>query len=231
MIVVCTGNNAAKRKEFLGGIFKDNPDRDVVYFDTESFDLGSFMNVLSGGDMFSRQYVAVVSGLVYAELFDFNANISAMAASDTVFIILEDKILKAQVSELKPAAKVWKELATAEKTSEKFNIFSITDAFGARDKKSTWVLLQKALRAGVASEEVLNILIWQAKNLALAKNAASAAETGLAPFVFQKSKSYSKNFETGELKDISRKLTAMFHESHLGLDLGPNLELFLLKTL
>lgn len=91
--------------------------------------------------------------------------------------------------------------------------------------------MQKALKEGIVAEEILNILIWQTKNLLFVTRGDDMKSTGLSPFVYNKSKSYAKNFKSEELENISRELVTMFHESHLGLELEPNLEKFLLKTL
>lgn len=230
MITVFSGTDRAAKKNALAELLKSHSDRQVLYFDAENFDQGTFLNAISGGDMFSQKYVAVLRDISLEDSFGITDKLANMADSETVFVILENSLLKAETELLKPHAKVWKTVDLPKGREEKFNIFSITDAFGARDKKSTWVLLQKALRSGVASEEVLNILIWQTKNL-LASQRVSMPETGLSPFVYNKAKSYSKNFKEEELQNMSRNLATLFHESHLGQDLGPNLELFLLKTL
>ncbi len=232
MLHVFVGTDLLARRTGTAGILALHPDREALYFDSESFDEGLFMNALAGPDMFGGGYIAVIRDIAGSDKGEVvTSRLAEMAASDTVFIFSEESVSKALAEEVKEHAESYKAVDLPKNTDRGFNIFSITDAFGARDKKSAWVLFQEAQMAGTAPEEVLNILIWQAKNLLITKNASSAAETGLAPFVFQKSKGYSKNFETHELKDMSRTLTRLFHESHLGMDLGPNLELFLLKTL
>lgn len=231
MISVFSGTDRAAKKNALSELLKAHSDRQVLYFDAESFDQGTFLNVISGGDMFSGKYVAVLQDIVFDKGFGLTPKLSAMSESETVFVILEEGLLKAETELLKPYAKVWKILDLPKGRDEKFNIFSITDSFGARDKKVTWVLLQKALRSGVASEEVLNILIWQAKNLLLAKREPDMRKTGISPFVYEKARKYSANYTLPELETMSRSLVSMFHESHLGMDAGPNLEKFLLKSL
>lgn len=232
MLYALVGTDTEARRTSQAGILARHPDREALYFDGESFDEGLFMNALAGPDMFGGGYIAVIRDILSSDRGEFvMARLPEMAASDTVFILSEESVPKAIAEGVKEHAESYKAVDLPKEKDRGFNIFSITDAFGARDKKSVWVLFQEALQSGVAPEEVLNILIWQAKNLLLAKNASSAAETGLAPFVYNKSKSYSKNFKDEELRSISRKLTTLFHESRLGMDLGPNLELFLLKAL
>lgn len=232
MMYALVGTDRDARQKSLAGVLAAHAERDALYFDSESFDESLFMNAVAGGDMFGKQYVAVLRGLISGDRGPFvRLRLAEMAGSSTVFVVIEESLSKALSDEVKEHANEYRVLDLPKGRDEHFNIFQITDAFGTRDKKSTWVLLQKALRSDIAAEEVLNILIWQAKNLLVAYRSASVAASGLAPFVYEKSKRYSRNFKEEELKDISRNLVRMFHESHLGLDLGPNLERFLLKTL
>ena len=232
MIYVFSGNDTTKKLSARDSIVKSFPDREVFFVSEENFEPEQFQNFLSGGDLFSKEYVVVLDCLVASDSGgDVLDKSEAMADSKTVFIILEPGLLKAPSEILKNQAIEFKNFDLPKGKDEKFNIFSITDSFGMRDKKNTWVLMQKALMAGVSSEEILNILIWQAKNLLAVSGSKNASDTGLAPFVYNKSKSYSRNYKAEELQEISRSLVSMFHESHLGLDLRPNLEKFLLKTL
>ena len=231
MIHVFVGTDNEAKKRSLGDLLRNYNDREVLYFDSESFDQDTFLNSLSGGDMFSQKYVGVLRDLVFDKKHSIFEKIERMKESETVFVVLEETILKAGTEMLKPHASTWKALDLPKGRDEKFNIFSITDAFGARDKKSTWVMLQKALRSGVTSDEILNILIWQAKNLLITKREAIMKNTGLSLFVYEKARKYSANYTLPELETMSRSLVSMFHESHLGLETEPNLEKFLLKSL
>lgn len=231
MIHVFVGTDREAKKGSLGDLLQKYTDREVLYFDSESFDQDTFLNSLSGGDMFSQKYVAVLREVAFDQKHGVFEKFSNMKNSETVFIVMEEGILKAGVELLKPHASAWKVMDLPKGREDKFNIFGITDAFGARDKKATWVMLQKALRSGVASEEVLNILIWQAKNLLITKREAVMKNTGLSPFVYEKARKYSGNYTLPELESMSRSLVSMFHESHLGMETEPNLEKFLLKSL
>ncbi len=231
MIHVFSGSDSVAKKKALTELINSHPDRTILYFDAESFDQDTFLGALAGADMFSAQYLVVLKDILTDEDLGTSEKVPQMADSETVFAIVEESLLKAETELLKPCAKTWKVMDLPKGREEKFNIFSITDAFGGRDKKSTWVLLQKAIRSGIAPEEVLNILIWQAKNLLLAKREPDVKKTGLSPFVYEKARKYSTNYTLSELENMSRNLVTLFHESHLGLEAGSNLERFLLKSL
>lgn len=232
MIYVFSGDDQNKKTKARDEILQNFLDREVFFVREDNFVLEDFQNFLVGGDLFSREYVVVFDGIISSDLGEVVLEkVKDMSKSKTVFVILENGLLKAPTDIFKKAATDFQEFDLPKTKQEKFNIFSITDAFGARDKKNTWVLTQKALRQGVSSEEILNILIWQVKNLLNVSKSTNAQDSGLAPFVYNKSKSYSKNYKAEELQEISRNLVEMFHQSHLGLDLEPNLEKFLLQTL
>lgn len=232
MIYVFSGSDTDKKIKARDEVLKISQGREIFFVNEGNFSLEQFQNFLAGGDLFSKKYVIVLDSLVSSDVSDFVLDkAKEMKESENIFVILENEILKAPGEILKKSCKDWKTFDLPKATQAKFNIFSITDAFGARDKKNTWVLMQKALREGIAAEEILNILIWQTKNLLFVTKGEDMKSAGLSPFVYNKSKSYSKNYKDFELENISRQLVAMFHESHLGLELEPNLEKFLLKTL
>ena len=62
------------------------------------------------------------------------------------------------VVDINPSALEDIEKMPLDKKGNEFNIFSLTDAVGARNKKEAWVLYQKALLAGVSAEEIFSFL-------------------------------------------------------------------------
>lgn len=232
MIYVYAGNDTNKKSSAKEVLLQSFTDREVFFINEDNFNPEQFQNFLSGGDLFSQKYVVIMDSLIASDIGEMVLDqAGVMASSESIFVILEPGLLKAPSEILKKHAKDFKTFDLPKGIDNKFNIFSITDAFGARDKKTTWVLMQKSLNAGVVAEEILNILIWQTKNLLFVSRGDDMKSTGLSPFVYNKSKTYARNYKTEELENISREFVTMFHESHLGLELEPNLEKYLLKTL
>jgi len=97
-----------------------------------------------------------------------------------------------------------------------FNIFSITEALSLRDKRNAWTLYQKALGAGLVPEEVFWKMVWQVKSLMLASRTKTAEEAGMKPYPYSKAKSTLRNWQEGELEDLSRKLVVGYHACRLG---------------
>ncbi len=93
-----------------------------------------------------------------------------------------------------------------DKKGREFNIFALTDALGARDKKRAWIIYQEALAAGLVADEIFFKLVWQVKSLLLAAKTKSVGETDMKPFPYNKAKGYLKNFKLEELEDLSQQL-------------------------
>lgn len=92
------------------------------------------------------------------------------------------------------------------KKRQDFNVFSLTDAFGSRNKKEAWILYQKALSVGLSTEEVFFKIVWQVKSMLLVARTENIEETDMKAFPYNKAKSFLKNFKPGELERISESL-------------------------
>ena len=103
-----------------------------------------------------------------------------------------------------------------DKKGREFNIFALTDALGARDKKRAWILYQQALVAGLSAEEVFFKLFWQAKTMLIASRTKSVGETDMKSFPYSKAKSFLKNFKPGELEKLSEDLVVGYHQARRG---------------
>ncbi|PJE74156.1 MAG: hypothetical protein COV02_00040 [Candidatus Terrybacteria bacterium CG10_big_fil_rev_8_21_14_0_10_41_10] len=122
---------------------------------------------------------------------------------------------------------------------EKVNIFHITDAFGRKDKKTAWVLYQKALLSGLPAEEVFWKLSWQVKNILLVKRMSEELkkdkeeiirETGLNPFVVKNCLNFAKNFEAEKLSALYLALIDIYHKARSGKsEFDSSIEKFLLS--
>lgn len=97
-----------------------------------------------------------------------------------------------------------------------FNIFSLGDALGRRNKKDLWTLYQGARDAGLEPEEISGTLFWAVKNMALMKDAPVGTLCGLNPFVAKKTREFANNYTREEISNLSRMLITAYHEAHRG---------------
>ncbi len=150
--------------------------------------------------------------------------IKLAAKSENVFIFLENNLPAKTLEKLE-------KLAAKTQNFEKsggalrlyggapgFNIFSITDAFTAKNKNRAWALYQEAMMHGISSEEILWKLIWATNNLMLVKNTKDASKLKMKPFPLAKAKSAAKTFSNDELKKLSGSFVDLYHENYLGTD-------------
>lgn len=122
---------------------------------------------------------------------------------------------------------------------EGINIFHLTDAFGRKDKRGTWVLYQKALLSGLPAEEIFWKLSWQVKNILLVKRMSEELrksieeiikESELKPFVVRNCLNFAKNFEVEKLNALYLELVDIYHKVRKGkTDFDTSVEKFLLS--
>jgi len=145
------------------------------------------------------------------------AHANNLASSENVFLIFEPLLEKSIAEALKDTTATIEEFS-AKKTDTRpdFNIFSLGDALGKRNKKELWVLYQEALGAGLAPEEICNTIFWAVKNIALMKIAKAGDDCGLNPFVAKKTREFAKNYSFEEIKNLSHALVTVYHEAHRG---------------
>jgi hypothetical protein len=98
-----------------------------------------------------------------------------------------------------------------------FNIFALTDAIGARDKRNAWKIYQQALASGMVADEIYYRVMWGVKSLLLAAKTKSAEESGLNPFVYRKSQGFLKNWKLDELEQLSESLVVGYHNARRGI--------------
>jgi len=99
-------------------------------------------------------------------------------------------------------------------TKEQYNPFQICDAFAYKDRKTAWILFQKALFNGITAEEVFWKIWWQIKTLILVKN--QPHDLNLHPFVIKKTLRNINNFTKEELNNLSWQLVSLYHKTRKG---------------
>ncbi len=102
-------------------------------------------------------------------------------------------------------------------TKNGFNIFALTDAVGARDKKNAWILYQKALASRMVAEEIFYRIFWIVKSMILASRTKSFEETEMKEFPYKKAKQYANNFSKEELENLSETLVVGYHKARRGI--------------
>lgn len=224
MLYVLYGSDIEKGKDKLHGLVeslqKKKPDASIFRIDDEHFDTSQLSELIEGQGLFENKYIVVFDS-VFANAEAQEAvlkNLASIADSQNIFIILEGKLDKKTISRLeKKAEKVQVFEGEVSKKKEEFNIFSLTDALGRRDRKVLWVLYRKAKQRGIPDEEIHGILFWQVKSMLLSSGAKNSDDAGLNPFVYRKSLQFLKNYTDEEVKKLSSTLVSLSHDARRGL--------------
>ena len=210
----------AKARGLIDALRKKKPDAELFRIDAESWSETKLQELTAGQGLFNNSYIIHITSLFENKEAKggFVDHLEDIAKSPNVFISIEgdvDKKTLLTVASSAEKVQSFDKFKTGKKPE--FNIFSLTDAFGRRDRKKLWVLFRKAVSGGAVPEEIHGILFWQLKSMILASSAKTAGEAGVAPFVFTKAKSFLKNYEERELKNLSSKLVKMYHDAHRGV--------------
>jgi len=209
-----------KARELLASLQKKKPDAAVFRIEPEKWSAVHLEELIGGQGLFSQKMLIFLDRVFENEEAKaaVEDNLKEIEKSDNIFIFLEHKVPKALLLQITDVAEKILEFENkAEKAKLDFNIFSLTEAFGKKDKKKLWVLYQKALQTDAAPEEIHGILFWQIKSMILTGSAPNAAAAGIAPFAYTKAKSFLRNFSHGELLSLSSKLVRMYHDAHRGI--------------
>jgi len=163
-------------------------------------------------------------------------NIDALSQSHNIFVFFEEELNKNALSLFeKHAKKVCGFFLSRQERKKTFNIFSLSDAVGRRDRKKAWILLQRSYISGITAENIHGILLWFIKNMLLvkgkeAKGRQALVELGLNPFVLRKTQTFSRNYTYEELKKFSGDLIDIYHRARRGIiELEIGIEKFLLN--
>jgi len=207
-----------KSSELVEKLLAKKPDASLFRLTTENWSLAELQELVGGRGLFSNKYIVHLSRLFEDEIIasEVIKYIEAIHSSENIFIITEGKISSKILKILeKNSQKIEGHIEKEMIKKQEFNIFSLADAIGSRDKKKMWMLYTEALNY-FAPEEIHGTLFWQVKSMILASKTKSADESGLKPFVYSKAKKFSENYSEEELHNLSSKLVSTVHESRRG---------------
>lgn len=239
MIYLIYGEDRIKAREKMHKVVDSlrvkKPDASLFKMDSDDFSVVRLEELALGRGLFEQKYIVVLDSVFEnKEAKDVvMEKIKDIGVSENIFIILEGKLDKKTVTKIEKSAEKVQEfvIEKSSKKKEEFNMFALTDAIGGRDRKKAWVLFQQAVAGGTSAENIHGTIFWGVKSMILAGGAKTAKEAGLNPFVFNKSVSFAKNFDDGELENISSQLITIHHEARRGgTNLGVALETFILSV-
>jgi DNA polymerase III delta subunit len=229
-----TDKSRAKMHELSDSLKKKKPDAAYFKMDAEHWNQAELEEYCGGQGLFENKFIIVLDHLLDNEEIApvLLGQIEVMAASPNIFIVLQGKLDKDSLKRIEMHAEKIQEFdesvaqkAATAKSKERFNVFSLAEALGKRDRKNLWVLYRRALLENISPEEIHGTLFWQAKSIALARQAKSAKGAGMKDFPFGRAKTYANNFSEKESGELLDRLIHISHDSRRGLsDISLSLE-------
>lgn len=213
-----TNASRAKLHTLLSSLFKRRPGAQYFHITTETIGTHNIDELVWSQGLFERKYIVVFDHILKDREWKDSLlrSLKAFGQTEHVCIFLEEKLDKKELAAFEKYAKEVREYISRDQKKERFNIFSLADALGRRDKRCLWTLYLKAKEENITDEEIHGTLFWQVKCSLLALSSANAEEAGLKPFVFNKSKSLQKYYSEGELRALASRLVGLLHDSRRG---------------
>ncbi len=214
MLLTIVGDNRLEVLAELARQLEKAQISDSIRFSEDTFQPGEVLAALEQEDLFAGGEKAVVLDqlLNVAEGKEFlEENAETLAGSGKLVCIIEASIPAALAKMFKSLPGEYVALGTPKGRSSP-PIFALSDAFGARDKKTLWLLYQDLLKTA-EPEEIAGILAWQLKSMWLVQKGET---TGLSPVVVSKARSFLKNYQPEEISKLHFKIVDLYHRGHQG---------------
>ena len=233
MLNVYYGNDLVQARaaalNAVDGFVQNNSAR-LSKIESTNFAPGMLADMLGATSLFGGTEVYLID--TPSENPDLNVEVlsvlAEMSQSINKFVVIEGTLLAAEKKKYEKHTEAMEEFKKTAETP--FNVWAMADALASRDKRSLWVLLQDAKRAGLVAEEIIGTFWWQLKGLRLAKQTKSASEAGMKDFPYNKAKRALSKFKEGEVELLSRSLLTVYHDGHGGVrDIDEGLEEWVLR--
>lgn len=206
MIYLLHGTDVIKSRKklhtLLDSMFTKKPDASFIRIEVGEFEESRLEEFIGGQGLFSNKYIIVFDNL-FSDKNTKNVLIKSLkeiSESQNIFIFLEEKLNKTELNKFDKYAEKIQSFEVGHPTSnlgKKFDIFSLANALGKRDKKNLWVLYQKAKLNNIADEQIHGILFWKIKDIL--------------------STSRKSLYSNQELKKLSNLLVSVYHDTRKGI--------------
>lgn len=222
MIIFLHGNDFHKKqKKIVATILalqKKRPKTQFFLVNEESFNKRTLEDLIFGSGLFDEKHIVVLNNTFRnkeAEEY-LMENLEELVNSSHVFLFSEDGVKKDILEKISAKAYLTEDISTHKINRTEFNLFSLTDAFGRRDKYLVWKLFNESLLSGKSPENIFNILFWSIKSMRSASISSSFKDAGMKPFPYNKSKKHSQNYKPDELEEISLRLLISLQKDRRG---------------
>ena len=209
MIYILSGNDSLKKTSYIKSLIKGRERIDLRASDKAREVL---LEHASSASLFGDSPSIFVENILREGNVALNAkDLALLNESPTIFVFLEDKLLKKDEAKYKKYATIESFEEKSIKKAPEFNTFAIADAYSSRDKIGAWIMYREAIEHGVEPEAISGIIFWKIKTMIL---------------------NNSKTFSKTELRSQSSGIVSLYHRAHRGeCDFVVGLEQFILSSL
>lgn len=215
----------------VDGLLAKKPDASYFLLTDETFSPAYLEEYIGGQGLFARRTIVVLDGVCQLKeagevVLEY---VQDIADSENIFIVLEESLSKKELDTFtKHATKTESFEPKRAVKSNDFNVFALADALGNRDRGKLWTLYQQALRADIEVENIHGVLSWQVRTMVRVVNNDTE---GLKPFAATKTKRFVGRYSEKEIRKLSSRLLALYHEAHRGMvDFSLELERLILSV-
>lgn len=187
-------------------------DADTRVFDEYTFSLGALREELETPSLFGEHKNIVL--LYVLDQFRDELIPFLQSYAGTTPITLREHQLAAQDEKTLTSFGVSIVGAVPPKKESVFNVWSLTDAVLARDKKTAWLLYREAIERGTAPEELSGMVWWQVKSMLLV--AREGKPKDMKPYTLSKIQRSLGKYTTKEIEHLTQQVIRAIHEPRKG---------------
>ena len=209
MIYILFGNDTKNKSSYIKELTLKS---ESFFISSSNLDKNLILSYSNNIDLFGESKSVILDNILNSENIGFSLEeMNFLKESKTIFIFKEDKLLALDQKKYKKYGEIIGFELKKSLPEQKFNVFSITDAFARRDKITTWILYQNAIYSGIEPEAISGILFWKIKTMIL---------------------NGTTTFSKDQLKKQSSSIVSLYHRAHRGeCDFHIGLEQFILSSL
>lgn len=236
MIYLFVGTDRTKLKKSLfalrDSLLKKKPNASFFSLDRDNWQESRFEEYLNLGGLFNHAHIVYLDNLLGDKdsLSIIEKAKKEIASSPNIFLILEQEMKKKDLDSWKKISASFVEAHIVSNKKEEFNVFSLTEELGRRNKTKLWTLFNEAIIREIPAENLIGVLIWQLRVILISSRSKNPSDSGLSPYVYNKAVAFSRNFKENEVRSMLIELVSIYHNARMsGPDLKKALEHFLLK--
>ena len=218
MLTVIVGGTVESRQKKRDTVLASFSNSIVHHFSDEGMNPEEIGVILGSTSLFGDIHVIICDRMLGSNALGLylEEHAGELHAASHQVVIIEEALTAPRTKLFVKAGATMHELETPTKKqpAKEFNIFGLTDACLARDRKAAWVILMDARMHDAVPAEIIGVLFWMIKSLFLVATVTDAsilADAGLKPFVISKNKRFVSKWKRDEIVGFMRILVQNGH--------------------